>query len=130
MMSDTNVGASKERNIRDNLFVIYSVMGDALDTGVQLEIAYYDLAKCFDSMWWQGTSNDMWDKNVTDDKFALICALNEKCNVSVKTPVGQTERFTLHKIEMQGTVNSPLKCTVQLELIGLDMYTYDEGLHP
>ena len=30
---------------------------------------------------------------------------------------------------MQGTVNSPLKCTVQMDLIGLDMYTTDDGLH-
>ena len=128
-MSDSNVGARKKRSIRDNLFVLYSVMGDALDSGIDLEVAYYDLAKCFDSMWWEGTSNDLWDKNVTDDKFALICALNQQCNVSVKTTVGQTDRFELRKIEMQGTVNSPLKCTVQMDLIGLDMYTTNDGLH-
>ena len=30
---------------------------------------------------------------------------------------------------MQGTVNSPLKCTVQMDLIGLEMYTSGEGLY-
>ena len=93
-------------------------MGDALDSGVDLEVALYDVVKCFDSMWWECTSNDLWDKNVCDDKFALICALNEQCDVSIKTPVGQTERFSLDKIEMQGTVNSPLKCAIQMETLG------------
>ena len=55
--------------------MVYSVMVDAIDKGVELEVVFYDLAKCFDSMWWEGTSNDLWDKNVTDDKFALICTL-------------------------------------------------------
>ena len=29
---------------------------------------------------------------------------------------------------MQGTVNSPLKCAIQMDTLGLDMYTSDEGL--
>ena len=96
-MSDSNVGARRERNIRDNLFVVYAVMGDALDTGVDLEVVLYDVAKCFDSMWWECTSNDLRNKNMCNDKFALICALYEQCNVSNKTPAGQTERFLLNK---------------------------------
>ena len=44
MMNASNVGAWKESNIRDILSVIYSLMADDLDKGVELEIAYYDLA--------------------------------------------------------------------------------------
>lgn len=108
-MSDSNVGARKKRNIRDNLYVLYAMIGDALDTKVDIELTFYDLAACFDSMWWEETANDLWDKGVRDDKFTLISLMNEECDVSVKTPVGQTERFTLNKIEMQGTVLGPLK---------------------
>ena len=61
-MSDSNVGARRERNIRDNLFVIYAVMAEVLHTGEDVELALYDLAQCFESMWWQETSNDLWDK--------------------------------------------------------------------
>ena len=128
-MSDSNVGARKQCNIRDNLFVVYAVIGDALDTGVELEVALYDLAKCFDSMWWEGTSNDIWDKNICDDKFHLICALNGNCNVLINKPVGLANRFQLDQIEMQGMVNSSLKCSIQMDLIGLEMYTEDEGLY-
>ena len=38
MMSDSIVAARKESNTGDNLFVIYSVMADALNKGVELEI--------------------------------------------------------------------------------------------
>ncbi len=45
MMNASNVGAWKESNIRDILSVIYSLMADDLvDKGVELEIAYNDLA--------------------------------------------------------------------------------------
>lgn len=127
-MSDSNVGARKSRNIRDNLFVLYSVIGDALDRRPDMDIHLYDLAKCFDAMWWEETCNDMWDKGIRDDKFALISAMNEQCNVSIKTPVGQTDRFNLEKIEMQGTVLGPLKYAIQMDTIGIDAYTSEYGL--
>jgi hypothetical protein len=47
----------------------------------------YDIAKCFDAMWWQETMNNMW---VQDNKFALMAKMNEECNISVKTPAGIT----------------------------------------
>ena len=62
--------------------------------------------------------NDLYDLGVQDDKFALISALNDKCRVTIKTPVGQTEEFLLEKIEMQGTVTAPLKCTGQMDSLG------------
>ena len=66
---------------------------------------------------------------ITNDKFALISLLNKKCNVKVKTPVGDTNRFELKQIEMQGTVNAPLKCAVQIDTLGRYCYTYSTGLY-
>ena len=50
--------------------------------------------------------NDYYDVGIQDDKFPLISLLNKKCNVRVKTPVGDTEIFELKDIEMQGTVTA------------------------
>ena len=63
--------------------------------------------------------NDLYDTGIKDDRFTLISKMNEKCNVKVKTPVGDTDRFTLKHIEMQGTVPAPLKCAVQMDTIGI-----------
>ena len=80
-------------------------------------------------MWAEETMNDFYDVGVNDDKFALISLLNEKCNVKVKTPVGDTDRFELNRIEMQGTVPAPLKCAVQIDTLGREMYMYSIGLY-
>ena len=78
----------------------------------------YDLAKCFDSMWFQETMNDLWDAGVKDDKFSMISKIYANCNIAVKTPVGITDMFQLEKIEMQGTKMSNIKCAVQIDTLG------------
>ena len=117
-MSDSNVGGRRKRNIRDNLFVLYSVINEAIRCKKDIDIKFYDLAKCFDTMWSEETMNDLYDVGLKDEKFALLSLLNEKCNVKVKTPVGDTEEFQLSRVEMQGTVIAPLKCAVQMDTLG------------
>ena len=64
-----------------------------------------------------------------DDKFAVICEMNSQCNIAVRTPVGLTERFQLTDLEMQGTVMGPIKCSVQMDTLGRDCYSRQEGLY-
>ena len=54
-MCDTNVGARKARGIRDNLFMVYASVADAISTKQKIDLHLYDLALCFDSMWWEET---------------------------------------------------------------------------
>ena len=89
-MSDSNVGGRKSRNIRDNLFIVYGVINFALKEKLEVDINLYDIAKCFDSMWYEETMNDLWDAGVQDDKFAIIAKMNEKCSVAAK-----------HRLELQ-----------------------------
>ena len=118
MMSDSNVGGRRGRNIRDNLFIINGIINYALKEDLDVDINLYDIAKCFDAMWYQETMNDMWDVGVQDDKFALMAKMNEKCSIAVKTPAGITDRFILKEIEMQGTVPGPIKAGVQVDTLG------------
>ena len=55
--------------------------------------------------------------------------MNSQCNIAVRTPVGLTERFQLTDIEMQGTVMGPIKCSVQMDTLGRDCYSRQEGLY-
>ena len=95
-MSDSNAGARRQRNIRDNLFVLYATINEAIQCKKDIDVQFYDLQKCFDTMWAEETLNDLYDVGMKNEKFALISLMNEKCNVSVKTPVGETEKFQLH----------------------------------
>ena len=67
---------------------------------------------------------------VQDDKFYMMAKANEKCMVAVKTPWGSlSKRVQLNKIEMQGTVPAPLKCSVQLDTLGKECLESGEGLY-
>ena len=68
-----------------------------------------------------GLANDIYEAGVNDDKFVLIAKSNESCKIAVKTPWGSvTQRVELKNIEMQGGVLTPLKCSVQLDTLGLE----------
>ena len=83
-MSDSNVGARKNRSIRDNLFVLYAVRNEAVVKNKPVDLHFMDLSKCFDSLWTEETMNDLYDLGVKDDKFALISGLNDYCRVTIK----------------------------------------------
>ena len=76
--------------------------------------------------------NDLWDSmDVRDDKFSLISEMNREVDIFVKTPVGDSEVFTVKRIEQQGTVLAPLKCSNQMDSIarecladGVEMFQY------
>ena len=69
-MSSSNIGARRNRNIRDHLFVINGILIDIHEntrkSGVDLGI--YDIWKCFDKMWYSETGNDIFKAGVQDDK--------------------------------------------------------------
>ena len=78
-MSDSNVGGRKNRNIRDNLFIVNGVINFARQEKLEIDINLYDIAKCFDSMWYEETMNDLWDTGIQDDKGPIrFCHFKEK----------------------------------------------------
>ena len=52
------------------------VVNYAKQEKLEMDINLYDIAKCFDSMWYKETMNNLWDVGVQDDKFAGIAKLN------------------------------------------------------
>ena len=57
--------------------------------------------------------------------------MNREVDIFVKTPVGDSEVFTVKRIEQQGTVLAPLKCSNQMDSIareclsdGIEMFRY------
>ena len=127
-MSCSNIGGRKMRNIRDHTFVLNAVLHEAtLDKMLNLDIEIYDIMKCFDKMWASETANDIYNAGLNDDLFVLVAKSNEACQVAVKTPWGsKTQRKTLSKIEMQGGVLTPLKCSVQIDTLGKEILSSTE----
>ena len=63
-MSCSNIGARKNRNIRDHLFVINAVMNEAFKNKKDIDLEIMDIAKCFDKMWYEETGNDIYKEEV------------------------------------------------------------------
>ena len=79
----------------------------------------YDIVQAFDSLWIQDSFIEMYkSSNDPDDKLSLLCKLNQRNNVAVNTPVGETERVLIEDIVMQGSTAGPLLCSNSCNSLG------------
>ena len=121
-MSDSNIGARKNKNVRNHLFIVYGVINSVLREGRGcVDIQIYDLVQAFDALWLQDCMNDIWDclpESQRDRKIALIYETNRNNLVAVNTPVGQTERVNMPQIVQQGGGWGPMQCSVTIDKLG------------
>ena len=121
-MSNSNIGARKNRNIRDHLFVVYAVINSVVNGNEDpVDIQIYDVEKCFDALWLKDCMLDLYENlpaDARDDKIALIYKLNRENFVAINTTVGQTKRIKMQELVMQGGKWGPLKCSNTMDKIG------------
>ena len=128
-MSSSNVGGRKGRSMRDQLFIINGIINEVVNgKGKPIDLQSTDILKAFDKMNYFETHNDIWDVGINDKLFALISQLDRKCNVSVKTPCGETESFTLNDLIIQGSTFGSIKCSVQLDTLGREQLSSETGI--
>ena len=91
----------------------------------------YDCEQCFDSLWHEEVTNDLYEAGVTNDKLSLLYKINQNNNVAVKTCHGLSQRKQVDHIICQGEPWGPIECSVQVDGIGkeslaedLEPYTY------
>ena len=87
----------------------------------------YDFKACFDSLWLEDVLNTLWDAGVENEFFYIIYLLNKNCNITVNTPFGPTERFTIEKLVKQGTVLGPVLCSASVGDYCKDEMNPDSG---
>ena len=72
-LTDSNVGARKKRNIRDNIFVLNAILNEAKKGNKKaLDFMVYDLEKCFDSLWLHEVINCLYEAGLQNDKLPLL----------------------------------------------------------
>ena len=86
------------------------------------DICVYDVKKCHDTLWLEECINDLWEAGIQDDKLVLLYLENKSAHIAVKTASGTTERITIHKKIMQGTVWAGLMCTKPMYRLGKEVY--------
>ena len=117
-LSDSNVGARKQKNIRNHSFIINGIINHTVTTKSRpVDITVLDYKQCFDTLSVDVVTNDLYNIGVNDDQLNLIYECDSRSNVAVKTPVGLTKRQDILKVVAQGEVISPLKCTISVDAI-------------
>ena len=126
-LTDSNVGARKKRNIRDNLFVVNAITNSVVNGKEDpVDIQLFDVEKCFDALWLDECINDIYEAGLNNDKLVLLYLENQTANFAVKTAEGKTERTSIKNIIMQGTVWGSFLCTVTMDKIGKFVYDNPE----
>ena len=64
--------------------------------------------KCFDKLWLQDSLIKMYNLRWSANDTRIIFRIIEIADVIVKTPVGETEEFTIKCIVKQGTSHGPV----------------------
>ena len=104
-------GGMKGKGVVDNLFIIRDMIGHALYLGKGLCITFFDIEKCFDSLWLEDCINSLWENGIRDDMLSLIYLMNTKVQVTIRAPIGESQPFICSNIVKQGPVLGPvLKC--------------------
>ena len=98
-LSDSNVGARKGRNIRDDIFIMKAITNSA-----PIDVQVFDVEKCFDALWLQECINDIFEAGLNNDKLPLLFLENQNAKVAVKTGQGISRRDDIKNIVMQGSV--------------------------
>ena len=123
-LTDSNVGARRGRNIRDNIFVINAILNQIKKQKLKdIDIGIYDAEKCFDKLWTKECLNDLYENGLQNDKLCLLHKENLNAKVAIKTSAGITKRMTIKENIMQGTVWGSLMCTCTMDKLSKDSYT-------
>ena len=118
-LTDANVGARKNRNIRDNIFVMNAIFNSmSKDNGEDLDCQVYDVETCFDALWLHEVVNCLYDAGLKNDKLTLLFLENNNANVAVKSNGGLSRRVNIKDIIMQGSVWGSLCCIVLMDKLG------------
>ena len=113
-MSKLQAGSKQKRSPADQTFMLRSAITHARYLNIPLYLTFYDFKQCFDNLWLEDALLSLWRVGVKSEMLTLIKKLNDTSVVSVKTPLGITEKFTLPSICKQGTVLMPPICSVSV----------------
>ena len=82
-MSDSNVGGRKKKNIGNRIFIINSIINEAVRKNTNIDQEMSDFKQCFDSMWLEETINDLYalvTAAITPSSWTLKVVGVEKCH--------------------------------------------------
>ena len=123
-MSNFQNGGTKGKGVVDNFIILSALFHHVKYLNKKLWLTFYDIKKCFDSLWLEDCMNSLWENGVKDDTLSLIYYLNEK---AVKTPSGETDPLSFMNIVKWGTILGPVLNNISLDRVCKDSYSHHLG---
>ena len=88
--------------------------------GKCVDLVFYDVTQCYDSLWVDKTLMDLYANNVHSNAINILHEITKESHISVKTPVGISEKVTIKETIMQGENVSSILCTNSIDKISKD----------
>ena len=105
-------------NCNDDVKDLFSALqGSKSFTEKSVQIIYYDITQCFDSLWSDHTYIDLFDNGVETSVLNTLNELSKSANILVKTHVGISDKEEIRETIMQGETPSSILCTSSIDRI-------------
>ena len=126
-MTKFQTGGVKGKGVVDNLMILRGIIDHAKYLGQELWLTFYDIEKCFDSLWLEDCIDSLWKNGVVDDILYLIYLMNRRANIVIRTPFGNTRPFTANSLVKQGTSLGPILNNCSLDEVCAHSNIYQYG---
>ena len=105
-MSDSQIGSRKNKNIRNHIWVLNSIICDTLSSKRKnpVDIQIYDYKQCFDSLWLEECLNDLYSGGFKNHELNLLHEANSSVNIAIRTPIGKTRREDIYNLVMRTSI--------------------------
>ena len=113
-MNPMQMAGRKKRSTTDNIIIINSLIQERKDENQLTYLLFADAVKCFDKLWLKDCILEMINLGMNEQDAWMIYKLNKNTIAKVRTPIGETPKFSVTEVVKQGTVYGPLLCCASL----------------
>ena len=132
---DCQMGGRKKKSSKNNIFLVNSLIHEAIKSKKPICLQIGDYKQMFDGMNLKEALCDLYDVGVQDETLKLLFEANNDIKMAVKTPSGLTQRQVVSNSVLQGDTWGSLLASVQVDAIGQESmaaghgYLYKDTLH-
>ena len=112
-MSRMQCVGRKNRSPLDHIITLNAIIEKQRSEKKPTCILFADAEKCFDKLWLEDGLLELHRLGWSEKDVMMLFRLNHMGNITVKTPVGDTEDFTIINIVKQGTTHGPIICCAE-----------------
>ena len=115
-MSKFQTGGVQGKSTIDNKMVLNAVIDYNNLLNSETYVFFADAHKCFDKLDLKTSLIDLHEM-LGPHEAKLLYQLNKKANITIQTPVGETDQIAVEEITKQGTLYGPILCDINTDKV-------------